>query len=92
MKQIPGTLIVDFYNDISDESIRDFFGKQGISGNLASTLNKRYAVDVPAGKEDVYLQKFEQSELIKRVNQHYLKGSRYIPPTRKSSGDKWTNK
>lgn len=61
------TVVINFQDWVKDEQIVDFFVQHDISGTRASMLNKKYAVEVPAGQEEKFAQIFKGEELVKKV-------------------------
>lgn len=74
MRQIPGTIIVNFQPDVSEVEINGYLAQENIDGVRVSCFGTRYAVEVPAGQEDEFVQKFSSCPLIKSVNPYFLKG------------------
>ena len=72
MKQIRGTVVVTFYADITEKVIETYLDKEGLEGIKVSQLRNRYAIDVPVGKEELYIQKFSANmEIVERTNPYF---------------------
>lgn len=67
------TLLVRFYEDVSDKEAHSFLAWLGVSGTKVSTLIKRWAVEVPYWKEEDFLDKFYSSEIVEVVHDHFDK-------------------
>ena len=80
MRQIHGTIIVTFYSDLADSTINEYLNSLRLEGVRVSQFRNRYAVEIPAGQEDVFLDKFQSNtELVEKVNEHYIKGIKERP-------------
>ncbi len=67
------TLLVRFYEDVPDKEAHSFLAWLGISGTKVSTLIKRWAVEVPYWKEEEFLDKLYDSEIVEVVHDHFDK-------------------
>jgi hypothetical protein len=67
------TLLVKFYDDAGDKEVRAMLATMGVSGTRVSTLIKRWAVEVPYWREEEYLYKFYDSELVQAVHDSFDK-------------------
>lgn len=70
-------VFVLFHNDASDLEICRLFSDWDTPGVCVSQMFKRYAVDVPIGKEKEYIDRFANSELVKYVTPGFIRG--HIP-------------
>lgn len=61
------TIIVTFY-EYSEKEINKFFKENEISGTRVSTIVNRWAVEVPYWKEQEFIDKFYENEIIKSVH------------------------
>lgn len=69
------TLLVKFHDNVTSQEAHSFFAWLGISGTKVSTLINRWAVEVPYWKEEEFLDKFYESELILTVHNHFDKAT-----------------
>lgn len=83
MKQIPGTIIVTFHRGVGEADINSYLQEEHLEGTLVSQFRNRYAIEVPAGREDEYVERFSNEELIESVNPHYLRGMKERPRRKK---------
>lgn len=67
------TILVKFYNDVGDKEARSLLAQMGVGGTRVSTLIKRWAVEVPYWRENEYLNKFYDSELVMAVHDSFDK-------------------
>ena len=67
------TLLVKFYQDVTDKEARAELVSMGASGTRVSTLIRRWAVEVPYWLESEFVEKFYESELIQAVNNSFDK-------------------
>ena len=67
------TLMVKFYEDVADKEAHAMLAWLGLSGTRVSTLIKRWAVEVPYWREEEYLDKFYESEIVEVVHSHFDK-------------------
>ena len=67
------TILVKFYDDVSDVEARAMLATMGISGTRVSTLIKRWAVEVPYWREEEYLYKLYDSDLVLAVHESFDK-------------------
>lgn len=78
--QIHGTVIVTFYSDVTEDQIEDYLQQEQIHGIRTSQFRNRYAVDVPAGREEMYVKRFQDNvQLVESVNPFFLKGVKHKP-------------
>ena len=76
----PGTVIVLFLRDAARDEIREFFQKfPKCYGVEVSPITKTYAVDVPAGEEQRYIELFREDPLVRVVNDYPIMGRRFRP-------------
>jgi hypothetical protein len=73
IKDKNNTLLVKFYDDAGDKEVRAMLATIGVSGIRVSTLVKRWAVEVPYWREEEYLYKFHDSELVQAVHDSFDK-------------------
>lgn len=71
-----GTIIVNCHRDVSESEMDDFSRENRVEVNRVSNLLNRYAIEVPAGREEEWLTKLSKSNLFQYVNQHFLAGPR----------------
>lgn len=67
------TLIVRFYDDVADKEVHSMLAWLGISGTRVSTLIRRWAVEIPYWREEEFLDKLYESELVDVVSNHFDK-------------------
>lgn len=87
MAIIPGTIIVNFHANISEGIVEEYLDEQGLFGIQVSQLCNRYAIEVPPGKEQEYVDKFRQCELVRKVHDDFLEG-KITPPKKRPNKDK----
>jgi hypothetical protein len=73
IKDKTNTLLVKFYEDAGDKEVRAMLATMGVSGTRVSTLVKRWAVDVPYWREEEYLYKFYDSEIVQAIHDSFDK-------------------
>jgi len=71
------TLLVKFYDDVADKEVHSMLAWMGVSGTRVSTLIRRWAVEVPYWKEEEYLHRFYESELVQAVHDSFDKVAEY---------------
>ena len=91
MKQISGTVIVTFQSDAGKVEIASFLREMKVEGTRVSQFRNRYAIEVPAGEEEDYVQIFSTAPIIDKVNPHYLKGIKERSYKPKKEDDKLKN-
>lgn len=64
---VSGTLIVKFNNGLGESEVRNILGEYDLRGNLVCPTTNKYAVDVPAGKEEYFATKLKESGVVKSV-------------------------
>jgi hypothetical protein len=67
------TILIKFYDDVGDKEARSLLAHLGVGGSRVSTLIKRWAVEVPYWREEEYLNKFYDSELVMAVHDSFDK-------------------
>ena len=76
-----GVVIILFQPDASVAEIREFFKKfSKCYGVEVFSTSKTYAVDVPAGEEEKYIEAFHQDLLVKYVNAYPIEGRKWRKP------------
>jgi hypothetical protein len=73
IKDKNNTLLVKFYDDVGDVEARAMLATMGVSGTRVSALVKRWAVEVPYWREEEYLYKFYDSELVQAIHDSFDK-------------------
>lgn len=73
IKDKNNTLLVKCYDDVADKEVHSMLAWMGISGTRVSTLIKRWAVEVPYWKEEEFLDKLYNSELVVAVHDSFDK-------------------
>lgn len=68
------TVVVLFKNDITSYEINDYLEDLDVEGTEVSAITKTYAIEVPSGKEKLFLHKFAESDLVKYVCPYVLEG------------------
>jgi hypothetical protein len=66
------SIIVNF--DCSDKKVNKLLKDIGLSGTRVSNIISRWAIDVPFWKEDYYVEKLLESDLVERI---YLSPRKY---------------
>ena len=72
------TILVKFYEDITDREVRSTLAMMGVSGTRVSSLVRRWAVEVPYWVEKEYVEKFYESELVQAVHNSFDKAEEYL--------------
>lgn len=81
-------IVVKFYEDTSDMEISDFLNNLEISGVRASNLINRWAVEVPFWKEESFVKKLTNSELVEKVyTNSFRKKKTYETQTEEEADD-----
>jgi hypothetical protein len=70
---------VNFDANCAESEIEEVFENLGIWGTKVSTIMNKYAVEVPAGDEENFLDKFEDHPLVARAYEDYLKAKKPKP-------------
>lgn len=61
------TLIVTFYTS-TEKEINNFLKEHDVSGVRVSSIINRWAIEVPFWREQDFISKFSENELVKSVN------------------------
>lgn len=69
-----GCVIVTFYEHIAESEITSYFEQYGLDGVRVSTLKKRYAVEVPTGKEEHWKKTFQDNLNVEDVCSQVIEG------------------
>lgn len=67
------TLLVKFYDEADDKTVKGILATMGISGTRVSTLIRRWAVEVPYWREEEFLYKFYDNELVQAIHESFDK-------------------
>lgn len=67
------TLLVKFYDEADDKTVRGMLATMGISGTRVSTLIRRWAVEVPYWREEEFLYKFYENEFVQAIHDSFDK-------------------
>lgn len=67
------SIFVKFYQNIPEEEVREFLGSLNLEGFRSSTLINRWVLEVPFWKENFYLEKLYQSEIIEQIHENLNK-------------------
>ena len=67
------TILVKFYEDVGDMEARSMLATMGARGTRVSTLIKRWAVEVAYWREEEYLYKFYDSDIVQAVHDSFDK-------------------
>jgi hypothetical protein len=67
------TLVLNFDNGYSDSEIENVFKEFNVWGTKVSSLIKRYAVEIPAGKEEEFMDKFEERDEVSYIFEDCLR-------------------
>lgn len=62
-----GTLIVKFVNGVCESEVRRILDEHDLRGTLACPTTNKYAVDVPAGKEEHFAKQLKENCEVKSV-------------------------
>jgi hypothetical protein len=71
------TVLVKFYEDITDKEARSELARMGASGTRVSTLIRRWAVEVPYWREAEFVERFYESDIVQAVNNSFDKEGPY---------------
>lgn len=64
------SIFVKFEYGVTDKEIMSELRSMGVSGSRVSTLVNRWVVEVPFWKEQEYLEKFAENELVEAVHEN----------------------
>lgn len=67
------TILVKFYENVTDREARSELATMGVSGTRVSTLIRRWAVEVPYWVEKEYIEKFYESDIVQAVHNSFDK-------------------
>ena len=84
---IPSSVIV-LFNQISDETIENMLADNSLAGTRVSPILKRYAVDVPVGREETYMKLLRASDLVQHVCSQFIPGYKPKPRPKKPEDKK----
>jgi len=68
MKDKNNTILVKFYDYISDKKINTTLNKLNIYGVRVSTLVNRWALEVPYWRENEYAEELNSNKIIEKVH------------------------
>lgn len=83
MPYIPSTIIVSFNDFATSFDIKEFLESHSLKGVEISSTMKRYAIDVPVGREEHFAKLFRESELVRLVCSKVIQG--YKPKPREEN-------
>ena len=69
------TIFVKFKSAVGESTVEECLHDLGIWGVKVSTMGMRYAVEVPVGQEQSFIQKLSEDPLVDRVNPTFLAGN-----------------
>lgn len=72
------TILVKFYENITDREVRSALAMIGVSGTRVSTLIRRWAVEVPYWVEKEYVEKFYESDIVQAVHNSFDKEEEFL--------------
>lgn len=73
VKDKNNTLVVKFYDDVSDKEVHEMLAWMGISGCRVSSLLKRWAIEVPYWKEREFAEKLYQKDIVESISNSFSK-------------------
>lgn len=76
MKDKNKSIFVKFYEDINDKEINSLLISMGVSGNRVSNLINRWAIEVPFWREESFMTKFSENELVEKVHEGFERKSK----------------
>ena len=89
----PGTIIVLFQPDASQHEIDDLFDHhRKVEYTQVSSLTNTYAVDVPAGEEQRYIDLFQKDPVVKHVNPYPIMGRKLVSRPKNDENSDKSNK
>lgn len=65
------SIFVKFHHDVMESEIRSELALMGISGSKVSSLVNRWVLEVPFWKEEEYMEKFYDNELVEAVHENF---------------------
>lgn len=81
------SIFVKFEEGATSKEIYSLFNSLGVSGVKVSIFINRWAVEVPFWKEDFYVDKFRQSDLVETVHENFDKRRRTTIVREDQEGD-----
>ena len=87
-RTIPGTIVCSFHSDVGTQYIEEWMEQRGLDAVCVSTFNNKYAVEVPPGEEDKYVEILSECDLVKHVYSNYIRGSKFVPREKKTKKTK----
>jgi hypothetical protein len=73
MRDKHNTVLVKFYENITDKEVRSVLAHMGLSGTRVSTLVRRWAVEVPYWLEGDYIVKFYNNDMVEAIHNSFNK-------------------
>lgn len=67
------SIFVKFHKETTDQEINKLLSSMEVSGVRVSNLINRWAVEVPFWREQVYVEKLQESELVEIVHEGFEK-------------------
>lgn len=71
IKEKNKSIFVKFHEETTDKKIESMLAELGVSGTRVSNLINRWAIEIPFWKEDFYVSKLEESELVDVVHDSF---------------------
>lgn len=65
------SIFVRFHDMVSDEEINSLLSSMDLTGSRVSCLVNRWAIEVPFWREEIYMTKFSDSDLVDRVHEGF---------------------
>jgi hypothetical protein len=65
------SIFVKFYEDIDDKEINSLLVSMGVFGTRVSNLINRWAIEVPFWREESFMTKFSENELVEKVHEGF---------------------
>lgn len=72
------SIFVKFYKETTDQEINNLLSSMDVSGVRVSNLVNRWAVEVPFWREQSYVEKLQENELVETVHEGFEKKRRNI--------------
>lgn len=65
------SIFVKFYSNVIDEEIDSLFNSLKVTGTRVSSLINRWAIEVPFWKEEFFVKKFQENEMVEIVHENF---------------------
>lgn len=73
------TIIITFKDEVTTKEVKNYLDTFKAFGVRVNCMLNRYAVEVFFGQEKRFIETSKESDLVRSVCDHYLKGSKITP-------------